>query len=441
MSNAMSRSKSRWKAALLATVAGAAVSPLAAKASMTVGVYLNPIGTGVQSLKYLTPDNTGTTVPLYVYAIVSGTGAVTTTPNGSANVNSMGNFDGLQYLYYNLLAQGGNSAGLTGGISATTLNSTLGFDSQGTDQGSSNTSGGAGAQAGLVNLTPGTSLGNASTGPVVAVGATSALSATAPISSSAMTQFAKPRAGGPVWSNYGVVNGSGYTSYADGTNIIIGNGSNGVPVNSVAFLVEKFNYTPSAFNASSPTATKSATFSIGAPFNSGGGSILSSSSYAPSNSFNDSSQSYTTYNSASGSSIAKLTSTVYTSGHTLTLTDTLMGDATGDGTVGASDLGLVLGHFGLMDTKWSDGNFLYYSNSADTTINASDLGLVLGNFGLSAGPLPSVMVADSELLADPEAVALLEAAGVTPVSAVPEPVSLGAVGLLAVAGLGRRRRR
>jgi hypothetical protein len=440
MSNAMSRSKSRWKGALLATVAGAVVSPLAARASMTVGVYLNPIGTGLQNLKYLTPDNTGTAIPLYVYAIVSGTGAVTTTPNGSANVISTGNFDGLQYLYYNLLATGGNSAGLTGGITATTLNSTLGFDSQGTDQGSSNTSGGAGAQAGLVNLTPGSSLGNSSAGAFVAVGATSALGATSAISSSAMTQFAKPRSGGPVWNNYGIVNGSGYTSYADGTDIIIGNGSNGVPVNSVAFLVEKFNYTPSAFSVSSPGSLKSVTFSIGTPFN-GSTSILASAAYAPSNSFNDSSQSYTTYNSASGSSISKLTSTYYTSAHTVTLTDTLSGDVNADGTVGFSDLGIVLGHYGLVDTKWADGNLLYYSTPADTTIGFGDLGLVLGSYGLNIGSAPSTMAADPQLLADPQAVALLESYGITPVSAVPEPASLGMIGLVSAAVLGRRRRR
>jgi hypothetical protein len=272
---------------------------------------------------------------------------------------------------------------------------------------------------------------------IVAVGATSALNATSPIASSAMTQFAKPRAGGPVWSNYGIFNGpsSSYNSYADGKNIIIGNNTNGVPTNSVAFLVQTFNYSPSSFAASTPGNLSSVAFSIGTPF-SGTTSILAGSNYAPSNSFNDSSQSITNVNTASGSSISKLTSTYYTSGHSVTLTDTLLGDANGDGIVTGADLQIVLVDFGKADPLWSEGNF-----TGASTIGGADLQDVLVNFNKSVGPLPSVVTADAALLADPQAVSLLESYGITPVAAVPEPASV----LLATAAIGggllRRRRR
>jgi len=445
MSNAMSRSKSRWKGALLATVAGAAVSPLAAKASMQVGVYLNPIGSaGPYSTNYLTPDQNGTSIPLYVYATVTGTNPVTTVPGTPQAVQiSTGNFDGLQYVYYNVLATGGNAGGVTGGFNSSNgavLNSTLGFNSS-TNDASGNASAGVASQVGSINLGLGSTLGNASAGSTVAIGASSAWNVNAPagsaVSSSAMTQFAKPRAGAPVWSNYASYNSStGYTYLNDGTNVVIGNGSNGLATNQVAFLVETLSYTPSAFNASSPGALTSVNFSVQTPFNSGGGSILNNTSYAASNSFNDSSQAYTSYNSSSGSSISALTSSNYSSGHTVTLTDTLPGDANGDGTVGTADLSVVIHFFNSAQTAWANGNF-----DGSGTIDTGDLSDVIHFFNASLGSLPAEMAAPASLLDDPQAVALLESIGVTPVAAVPEPTSIAFLGLGAAAVLGRRRSR
>jgi len=457
MSNAMSRSKSRWKGALLATVAGAVVSPLAAKASMQVGVYLNPIGqtpvvvggvtTNPQTNEYLTPASVGVGIPLYVYATVTGTGNVTPVSGSTGAVAgiSTGTFNGLQYLYYNLMATGGNAAGISGAISAPTLNATLGFDStEGSpgDGGSGNQSGGSAAQAGTPQNAALSTLGAGA--EVVAVGSPAAwagtVAATSPVSSSAMTDFAKPRAGNAVWSNYQTYSGGTYTYANDGTNIIIGTGSNGLATNQVAFLVEKFTYTPASFNVSSVGNLVGANFGIQAPVNSSGGSLLNGSQYVQANSFNDSGTSVYVYNSSTGSPLAALTSSNYSIGHTVTLTDTMNGDANGDGSVGFADLGIVLGHYGLTDTNWSDGNFLYSTTPADTTVGFGDLGLVLGSYGLHIGSAPADIAADSQLLADPQAVALLESYGITPVSAVPEPASLGVLGLLAAAGLGRRRR-
>jgi hypothetical protein len=226
-----------------------------------------------------------------------------------------------------------------------------------------------------------------------------------------------------------------YTYQNDGTNIVIGTGSNGLATNQVAFLVEKFGYTPSAFNTSTPGSLISTSFSIGTPFN-GSTSTLNSTNYAPSNSFNDSTTSITTYSSTSGSSLTALTSSAYQSGHTVTLTDTLPGDANGDGTIGTADLAVVIHFFNQAQTSWANGNF-----DGSGTIDTGDLADVIHFFNQSVGGLPADMVAPPALLDDPAAVALLESIGVTPVAAVPEPASLSLLGLGAVAVLGRRRHR
>jgi len=437
MSNAMSRSKSRWKGALLATVAGAAVTPLMATAqNMSVGVYLNPLGgSGFKTSEYLTPGTVGLDIPLYVYATVTGVTTLTSVSGSTAMQISTGAFDGLQYLYYNVNATGGNAGGITGGFenTATALNSVLGFNAT-----ASNGSGsGYGSQTGTVQLALGSPLAASTT--VTAIGVNGFSTSSSPVSTSQMTDFAKPRAASAVWSDAVSFNGSNspnvYTYLNDGSNIVISG-------NTVSFLVETLQYKPSTFTASTSGNLVSTAVSLVAPFNSGGGSLLSpTAGYAPSNYFLDSTSSAPgTQNNTTGGSLSAITKSAYIAGHSVTLTDTLPGDATGDGQVNFSDLGLVLTHYGATDTNWGDGNFLYYGNNADTVINFSDLGLVLTNYGGTLGAAPATIAVDAAVLADPNAVAALESNGITPVSSVPEPTSLALLGLIGVGSLVRRRR-
>jgi hypothetical protein len=426
MSNAMSRSKSRWKGALLATVAGAAITPVLAKAqNMSVGLYLSPPGgSSPKQLEYLSPDQNNTDIPIYVYATVTGVTTLTGVSGTTAAVISTGQFDGLQYLYYNVNASSGSLGGVAGGIDGTpVLNAPFNAPA-------SNGSGsGFGSQTGTVQLSSTSAALGANTS-VLALGS----NLTGGITSTSITDFAKPRAASAVWSDYASFNAvSGTFTYKnDGTNIIIG-------ANSVSFLVETLNYKPTAFTAStSSTSLTSTVLTAIAPT-----SLLTAAGFTPSNYFLDSTSSLPgTQSNASGGSLSGITKSGYTAPTsglgTVTLTDTLPGDATRDGTVNFSDLGLVLTHYGATDTSWSDGNFLYGGNSADTVINFSDLGLVLTNYGGNLGATPTVVV-DAALLADPNAVALLESDGVTPVAAVPEPVSLALVGLLGGGALLRRR--
>jgi hypothetical protein len=96
---------------------------------------------------------------------------------------------------------------------------------------------------------------------------------------------------------------------------------------------------------------------------------------------------------------------------------TRYGDATLDGTVNLSDFNKLAGNFGQTGKFWTDGDFNY-----DGTVNLGDFNLLAGNFGLSA--------AGSEVT--PQDWANLAAA-------VPEPTSLGLLGVVAIGSLRRRR--
>jgi hypothetical protein len=207
---------------------------------------------------------------------------------------------------------------------------------------------------------------------------------------------------------------------------------------SVSFLVETLTYKPNptaiAGNESTPSHPNSVAFNVSIP--------SLAAQYAPSNYFVG-----VPSVPASGTSpgAAYTFAAESASATNVTLTNAIPGDATLSGTVGFADLSEVLSHYGASDTKWSDGNFLYSTNTSNpafATIGFGDLSLVLASYGSSLGAAPSDVIVDPAFMDSPQAVALLESAGFTPeLSAVPEPVSVGAIGLLVAAGLGRRRRR
>jgi hypothetical protein len=114
-------------------------------------------------------------------------------------------------------------------------------------------------------------------------------------------------------------------------------------------------------------------------------------------------------------SVPGIFGTVDTSAVLLRLTR--LGDANLDGTVNLQDFNRLAGNFGT-GTRWDQGDFNY-----DGTVNLADFNRLAANFGLSAAG-PTVTPDDWARLG----------------AAVPEPGSLGAVAIGAVALLRRRRR-
>jgi len=357
MSNAMSLSKSRWKGALLATVAATAFAPLAVKAqTMNLSLSLSPLGDttayggpgfdggapgslggyaqGPSTTEVIPPDQV---TPIYVYATITGTQAMT-----SSYVN------GLQFAYFNVV----NSAGINaseGTIVSATPNAALGFIANG-------------SQAGVANYSSGT----------LSVGSTTAL-----------TAIAKPRAATGVWS----------TAAADGTNVIVSG-------NSVSFLIETLQYQPAA-TSSSYTANggATATFSLAQP-------TLVASPYVESNFF---------VGAPSATNASVGTSYTHTSygitGTGVTLIDAEPGDAALAGTVDSTDLITELGNFEKGITGWVNGDF-----DQQSSVDSTDLIDTLGNFEKPYGTPAGVVVGPAALIGgssvpEPTILALIPLAG------------------------------
>ena len=386
MSIVKALAKSRWKGTMLAAATAGIMVPTAAQASMTVNLYLAPLGsTSPKSLIYINGGQTSTDIPVYVYAMVTGTA-----------VPSATNFDGLQYLYYNILNSTTGAALVSGGIDtatgfAPTLNATLGFNGTGT--GPEGSVAGNGAQPGTVQNTAGG----------VSVGANA--------SSVAMTDYAKPRSPSAVFNTSAPV---------DGTNIIVSG-------NSVSFLVETLYFKPTAFVGATATAKSTITFSAQVP-------TLTGVSYAGSNYFQDSSTSIATIGS-NGSSLAPFTQTAYTAGSSVTITDTATADINRDGVVNGLDFNILVSHFNQNLTGVSNGDL-----NGDGVVNGLDFNILVSQFNFTVGAAPSEI---AQIAAEAAAIgdtAGFESALALNPTAVPEPATLGLLALGTVAMAGRRRR-
>jgi len=335
MSSSMARPKSRWKVAAITGAAMATLIPAAARATLTVNLslsntpaFLGGAG-GIQTSNYLTRDTTA--VPIYVYATVTGSGTL----SGS-------DFNGLDYLYYDI-ANGapGTATGIPGTIT-TSLNSNFS---------------GNGSQAGTTSVVnPGS--------PGTVVGGNTLLA------------HAKPEAPSMTrWSSIA----------ADGTNVI-------TTANSVSFLVETLTFHPSTFNASSVGSLNTTTFSVSVP-GAGGGIV---SPYAPANWYEDSNVNTSPGQlSAARNGVAGSGGGTYAPGShaTVTLTDTELGDSNADGTVDFTDFTALSGNFNT-GTTWAQGDFkgTGVTDFTDFTALSGAFGHTLGGLpaGLNAGPTAEV---------------------------------------------------
>jgi hypothetical protein len=380
MSNAMSRSKSRWKGALLATVAGAAIAPLSARAanSLVVSLGVSQNGNILSSNAYADPYDP---VQINVYATV----------NGSA-LPSTSYVDGLQYLYYNVNAA--FTAGQTTGMGAFT-NAQLSplFGGTAFNNGGGGVTNGTGAQPGNVSSAA------ISAVPSVVVG-----------DASNQAIMAKPRTANPI--------------YYDGTNT--SNPYVTVSGNSVKFLVETLTFQPNtaAINAffAGNTGSFAATHPNTMSFNVSVPSLAAS--YANTNYFVGMPG---TPGAGSPAGTSNTSSTAYTaSPTTVNLTDALPGDVNLDGTVNIQDFNILNGNFGTGTSGWTHGDL-----NNDGSVNIQDFNILNGNFGQSLiTGAPAGIALPSALLAEIQAEA----------GAVPEPTSALLLAGGAMFSLLRRRR-
>jgi len=109
---------------------------------------------------------------------------------------------------------------------------------------------------------------------------------------------------------------------------------------------------------------------------------------------------------------------------------TLKGDTNLDGAVGVGDLGSLATAYGITGGQtWANGD-----SNHDSNVDVSDLGALATNYGAQLGTGPSF---GGSIAAAPLAIV---ASGSVTGAAVPEPASLGLVGVGAVSLLARRKR-
>jgi len=369
-----------------AALVGSAL-PLVAHA--VPGLVINvQVGNG-QTKQFLDPSQNGTDIPVYVYASVTGNNAVNDGGSGPPPANlaaTTGNFQGVQYLYYNILNSGTNEIpGVVGNGTigaAPQLNATVGFNANG-------------AGAGKVqNVAGGLSIGSSTT----------------------LADIANPRASRAVWDNASV---GGQWLGNDGKQIVLSNSNK-----TVSFLVETFYFHPTSY-----TPAKNTTFTISVP------NLLATTGWwgAGANWFQDNTQL-----PANSSTAPQSTQNgAYTAGTSVTFTDTNLGDANDNGSVDVADLGALATNYGATSGgTWATGDF-----NGDSAVGVGDLGQLATNYGASLSGLPTStgsQALPANELADAEIAA---GAGFDASTAsVPEPVCLPVLGLAGLALVGRRKR-
>ncbi len=415
MSIAMRRAKSKLGAAAVAAVAAAGLAPVA-HATLTVNLSL---GNGTTSMS-LTSAQANTDIPIYVYATVTGSSAPTAPAAGgtssmNAPTGTTGEYDGLQYLYYNITNSGATP--IAGGIDTTTagapvLNATLGFNGTGLQPNPTPTAGFPagffGAQTGTIqNVAGGTSLGsaNASTATTTSI-----------------TDVAKPRANSAVFQNAATYNQNNGTFTTVGASTGAMNGANIViNGNAVSFLVETLNFKPTS------TTTGSTTFAVSIP--------TLPSPYFGANWFQDNTTTTSgaqPMNTMNGTYSAGTSVVFNTSSATGPTTKQIMyGDINGDGKVDGTDFATLTSHFGQVVPAYTDGDL-----NGDGKVDGTDFATLTGHFGTAS---PSSIIADDAAEIDSFAVAHdlpIPVIG----SAVPEPASLALFAIGGLTVLTRRKR-
>jgi len=370
-------------------VAGAlagVITPLAAHASLTISVQLAPGAAGAtQTVKYLTPVNTGTDIPVYVYATVT----------GATSVTAGTSFQGFQYAYYNALA--------ANGISGTGISPTL-------DTAATALTNESAAYNFAAN---GSNIGSAANiGSGILAGSTTALSDIA---------HARTSTNAPVWNTTSAANNS-YVS------------SNG---QSVSFLIETLNVKPGAFTASSIAANGQNYSKVSVSIPNITSPSLGGPEYQGANWNEDS-----TSSTGTGSTSSIKNGSYTASPGFVSLEDTLPGDANGDGSVSLADFVIFNSNFGHTGTfNWSQGDF-----NGDTAVSLADFVILSSHFGQSlTGIAPTVPMSELAPLAQFAAAhgitAEFDAAIASdPAIAVPEPVGLSLLGFAGLGLLTRRRR-
>jgi len=377
--------RSRRRAAIVAGALAGVLTPLAAHAAtgLVLSLQLAPGAAGAtQSVDYLTPLNSNADVPVYLYATVTGTTSVT----------AAAAYQGFQYAFYNILDANAPGSGV--GVTPTLDTATTKFNTVSTN---------------AFNFAAnGTTIGSTANGASgILAGSTTVLSDVA---------FARSASDGPVWNTAG-----------SSPNVYVSPSGT-----SVSFLVETLNVKPTAFLASTraPNGQNYSKFSVSIPAI----GIVGGSEYKGANWNQDS-----TSNVSNGSPGSIQNGAYSGSTSFVTFEDTEAGDTDGNGTVDINDLGQLAFNYNKFPSggaTWAQGDF-----DGNGKVDINDLGALAFNYNHPLTGIPptvSFATALAEVEAsDPSFAAAL--AG-TQFAAVPEPTTLGLIGIAGI-GLLRRRRK